>query len=111
MIRRLTSHDVPTAEQISGDAFHALDLATTPPGAPAPPRRTPDHAAAWIARTRRLVETDGEGCWAAESGDEMIGFATSLRREQVWCLATFAVRPGLQGHGVGARLLEAAGAH
>ena len=38
----------------------------------------------------------------------MVGFATSFVRERVWCLATYAVRPGLQGTGVGRRLLDAA---
>ena len=38
----------------------------------------------------------------------MVGFATSLVRELMWILASYAVRPGLQGQGLGRGLLEAA---
>ena len=38
----------------------------------------------------------------------MVGFATSFTRELMWFLATYAVRPGLQGRGIGQPLLEAA---
>jgi hypothetical protein len=41
----------------------------------------------------------------------MLGFATSFRRELTWCLASFAVRPGRQGQGIGRLLLEAALSH
>ena len=34
--------------------------------------------------------------------------ATSFRRETLWCLATYAVRPGRQGQGIGKPLLAAA---
>ena len=36
----------------------------------------------------------------------MVGFATSFTRELMWILASFAVRPALQGGGVGRALLE-----
>ena len=38
----------------------------------------------------------------------MLGFATSYTRELMWILASYAVRPGLQGAGIGAQLLAAA---
>ena len=38
----------------------------------------------------------------------MVGIATSFRRELMWCLATYAVRPGQQGRGIGQPLLAAA---
>jgi hypothetical protein len=41
----------------------------------------------------------------------MAGFATSFVRETTWFLATYAVRPGLQGQGVGTMLLAAAMHH
>lgn len=109
MVRPMTVDDVAAAEEISADAFHALDLRLRRAADPEPVRR-PD-GSAWIARTRRLVRTDGPGCWVAESAGEVVGIATSIRREQVWCLVTFAVRPGLQGAGIGARLLAAAESH
>ncbi len=34
----------------------------------------------------------------------MVGFTVSLKRELMWLLSTFAVRPGLQGRGVGKAL-------
>ncbi|UMG92033.1 GNAT family N-acetyltransferase [Nocardioides sp. TF02-7] len=102
---------MPVAEQISDRAFHELDLRTTPRDQPEPEPRSPEHSARWIARTLRFLEHDPGGCWVAEDADGVAGFATSLVRERVWCLATYAVRPGLQGRGVGARLLEAAESH
>lgn len=107
-IRPMTADDVVVAERISDEAFHELDGRTVPRDRPAPEPRTPEHSASWIARTRRFLEHDPGGCWVAEEAGEVVGFATSFVRERVWCLATYAVRPGLQGKGVGARLLEAA---
>ena len=44
----------------------------------------------------------------AERDGAMVGFATSFTRELMWILASFAVRPGLQGGGIGRALLEPA---
>ena len=107
-IRPMVADDVPAAEQLSDEAFFALDQRTTPRDQPAPERRTRQHSATWISRTRRFIEHDPGGCWVAEDGSGLVGFATSFVRERVWCLATYAVRPGLQGAGIGRRLLEAA---
>ncbi|WP_322936595.1 GNAT family N-acetyltransferase [Nocardioides bizhenqiangii] len=107
-IRPMVADDVPVAEQLSDEAFFELDQRTTPRDWPAPQRRTPEHSATWISRTRRFLEHDPGGCWVAEDGSGTVGFATSFVRERVWCLATYAVRPGLQGAGIGRRLLEAA---
>ncbi len=61
-----------------------------------------------MTRTRHLLATDPGGCWVAEDSDDLIGIATSFTREKLWCLATYAVRPGLQGRGIGTALLAAA---
>ena len=108
-MRPMTIDDVEVAEEISADAFHALDLRLRTAADPEPVRRA--DGSAWVARTRRLVASDGPGCWVAEQDGRVVGIATSIRREQVWCLVTFAVRPGLQGAGTGARLLAAAEQH
>lgn len=100
--------DVPACEQISDDAFYELDLRTFPRHWPDPERRTPQHSAGWIARTRHFLEHDPGGCWVAADDADVVGFATSFVRERVWCLATYAVRPHVQGQGLGRRLLEAA---
>lgn len=110
-LRQMTTQDVPRAEEIGDEAFHQLDRRWLPRSWPEPTRRTPEHSAGWIARTTRLLATDGAGCWVAEHDGEVVGFATSLRRERLWILATFAVRPGLQGRGVGGPLLDRAAAH
>ena len=111
LIRPMTADDVTTAEEISDLAFHELDRRTFPPSWPAPDRPTPEHSARWVAKTARLLEHDPGGCWVAEDATGVVGFATSLRREEVWCLATYAVRPGRQGKGIGRPLLEAALSH
>ncbi|HWU22276.1 MAG TPA: GNAT family N-acetyltransferase [Nocardioides sp.] len=107
-IRPMTVADVPVCAAISDDAFHAVDVANHRPGLPPPQRRTADHTARWIARTTTTVTTDPGGCVVAEEGGEVVGFATGFRREDVWCLATYAVRPALQGRGIGRQLLDTA---
>jgi GNAT superfamily N-acetyltransferase len=100
--------DVPVAERLSDEGFYQLDLRTRRADRPVPERRTAEHSAAWERRTRHFLDTDPGGCWVAEDDTGMLGFATSLRRELMWCLATYVVRPGLQGQGIGRPLLEAA---
>ena len=110
-IRRMTEADVRAAERLSGDAFLELDRSLARRSGPEPAGRLPAHTENWIARTRHFLTTDPGGCWVADDGAEMVGFATSIRREGTWCLATYAVRPGLQGRGLGKQLLDAALTH
>jgi GNAT superfamily N-acetyltransferase len=111
IIRPMRVDDVATAERLSAEAFYALDVASRAPGAPEPELRPPARGAAWVARTTSFVATDPGGCWVAEDGSGMLGFATSVTRELMWILATYAVRPGLQGGGIGKQLLDAALSH
>lgn len=104
----MTVEDVPVCAAISDEAFLAVDEALHRPGFPEPRRRTAEHTARWIARTSTTVATDPGGCVVAEQESQVVGFATGYRREQVWCLATYAVTPALQGRGIGRRLLDAA---
>ncbi|WP_260430963.1 GNAT family N-acetyltransferase [Nocardioides sp. LS1] len=107
-IRPMRPDDVETAERLSAEAFHELDLRMHPRSLPEPVIRPPERGAAWVRRTRHFLETDPEGCWVAEDASGMLGFATSYNREKLWCLATYAVRPALQGQGLGRPLLAAA---
>lgn len=100
--------DVPVAERLSDEGFYELDVRTQPADRPAPARRTPHQSAGWERRAGHILATDPGGCWVAEDESGMLGFATSFRRELMWCLATYVVRPGLQGRGIGRPLLEAA---
>ena len=63
------------------------------------------------AETAHLLGTDPGGCWVAEVDGEQAGFAVSFRRDLLWMLASYAVRPDLQGQGIGRPLLEAALSH
>lgn len=107
-IRPMRPEDVVACEALSSHAFLELDRRTTPRGGPEPQPRPPGRREAWHARTLHLLATDPGGCWVAEADGEVVGFATSLVRELMWILASYAVRPGLQGQGLGRALLEAA---
>jgi GNAT superfamily N-acetyltransferase len=105
MIRPMRQADVTTAERLSDTAFQALE------GSPMVGGRSAARRASWRVRTSHLVATDPAGCWVAERDGEMLGFATSYRRDLSWFLATYAVVPHLQGLGLGRALLETAMRH
>lgn len=111
LIRPLRHDDVPIVERLSAEGFHALDLQTYQRGWPDPQMRPAGRGERWVKRTRHLLHTDPQGCWAATVDDEIVGFATSFTRELMWVLSSFVVRPGLQGNGIGAQLLAAALQH
>ncbi len=110
-IRPMRDEDVEACEQLSSSAFLELDRRTHQHGWPEPSARPPHRATAWLARTRHLLTTDPAGCWVAEVDGQVVGFATSLVRELMWILASYAVRPGLQGQGLGRAILDAALQH
>jgi GNAT superfamily N-acetyltransferase len=110
-IRPMRESDLPAAERLSDASFHELELRTFPRDRPDPEPRSPDGAEAWLRRGRHILSTDPAGCWVAEDETGMLGFATSLTRELMWILGTYAVRPDLQGQGIGKQLLEAASTH
>jgi predicted N-acetyltransferase YhbS len=108
IFRPMRPDDVAAAERISDESFLELDARTFQRAWPDPAPRSPGHSARWITRTRHFLDTDPDGCWVAEDGTGMVGMATSFNREKLWCLATYAVRPGLQSRGIGTGLLAAA---
>lgn len=106
----MTTDDMEAALAVRAPAFDGL-----PDDPPAPPPEARPRAADWWqTRTRHLIETGEGACVVAEDdgGDDggaggVIGFATSLRRDDLWCLATFAVLPDRHGAGIGRALLDA----
>jgi GNAT superfamily N-acetyltransferase len=111
VVRPMRLEDVAAAERVSDEGFFELDSRSRRAGEPDPQRRSARHREVWMERTRHLVEHDAGGCWVAEDDEGVVGIATSLRRETLWCLATYAVVPGRQGQGIGKPLLAAAMAH
>jgi len=115
LIRPMRDGDVPLVERLSSSTYLDLDQRTVPRSWPEPAGRSPGRAEKWVERTRRQLVTDAGGCWVAElesdDGVELVGFAVSLTRELMWVLASYGVRPGLQGRGIGRQLLEAATHH
>jgi GNAT superfamily N-acetyltransferase len=108
VLRPMTPEDVPVVEQVSDEAFLDLAIRTHRSGWPAPARRTAAESAQWRERLSHLVGTDPRGCWVAEDRGGVLGAAVSMRRDLTWLLSAYAVRPGVQGRGVGRQLLEAA---
>ncbi len=112
LFRPMRPGDVPVAERLSDEVFLELDRRVYRRDQADPEPRTEGHRAGWIERTRHFLVTDADGCWVAEDADgSMAGFATSIRREGTWILATYVVRTGLQGRGVGKQLLDLALTH
>lgn len=107
-IRPMCAEDVPVAERLSAESFLELDQRTSRRSWPDPQLRPLARSEAWVRRTLHVLETDPGGCWVADDGSGIIGMATSFVRDKTWCLATYAVRPGLQARGIGRQLLEAA---
>jgi GNAT superfamily N-acetyltransferase len=111
LVRPMRAEDVPGAERLTDESYHEVDLAEGLPGGLVPVRRSAGRSRAWQERTLHLLGTDPGGCWVAERDGEPVGIAVSSTRELMWILASFAVRPEVQGLGVGRALLDAAAAH
>lgn len=110
-IRPMTPDDAPAAERLSDAGFHELDLRMNRPSWPDPEPRSSGGSQRWVEKTLHFLRTDPGGCWVAEDDSGILGFATSFVRDTTWILATYVVRPGLQGRGIGKPLLEAALQH
>jgi GNAT superfamily N-acetyltransferase len=108
VIRPMYPEDVRTAEDLSADANAGTERYSAPTGEPPVRARSPVRASNWITRTHHLLAHDPGGCWVADRDGEQLGFIVSFRRDLLWLLASFYVRPGLQGSGIGRPLLDAA---
>jgi GNAT superfamily N-acetyltransferase len=98
----MAERDVAAAERCAHEAFEAAAIARDEP----PSDRSPTEIARRSHRIAHLLATDPGGAWVAEADGEIVGVALALVREGVWGLSLFAVRPGLQGQGIGRRTLE-----
>jgi GNAT superfamily N-acetyltransferase len=107
-IRPMRPDDVAGAERLGAESLLDLEQRLQRRARPDPELRSAARREAWLVRTRHLLETDPGGCWVADDDSGMIGMATSFVRDKTWCLATYAVRPGLQSRGIGRQLLEGA---
>lgn len=111
LVRRARPEDLPACGEITARAYLGVDLVAAPRGWAEPTLRAPARTRAWVERTRVALDSDPGGCWVAEVDGEVVGCVVSRVRESLWVLSSFAVVPGRQGTGTGARLLDAALAH
>jgi ribosomal protein S18 acetylase RimI-like enzyme len=111
VIRPMRPEDIPGVEAVTSDGFYDHEVRTLRADWPEPTRRSPARVELWSRRALHMLETDPGGCFVADIGGEVVGAVISLRRELTWVLSTYAVRPGLQGRGVGRQLMLAALEH
>ncbi|MFI6167096.1 GNAT family N-acetyltransferase [Nocardia sp. NPDC051052] len=110
-VRLMRADDLASAERASDEVFLDSDRRDRRVNAPEPEPRSEKAAKRWVDRMRYLLDADPQGCWVAADGERIVGFAISQNRDRLWYLATYGVLPGLQGHGIGKRLLDAVLTH
>jgi GNAT superfamily N-acetyltransferase len=99
--------DITAARALTHEALQ-LVRANRPPGAAPPPGPpTPEWSSLWSRRAKHFLRYDPEGCWVADDSGEVVGVAMALRREKLWGLSAYFVRPDRQGSGIGSALLDA----
>lgn len=111
VVRPMREGDLEAFGEVTATSYYEVDARTYQRAWPDPVRRPPGRTGAWIDRTRAALRTDAGGCWVAEVDGEVVGGAVSRVRELMWILASFAVRPELQGQGIGTQLMAAAMHH
>jgi GNAT superfamily N-acetyltransferase len=108
LVRPMQVDDLPACEAITRAAYFEVDRATFQRSWPDPQPRSEAGRTEWLTKSRHKLTTDPGGCWVAEEDGVVVGLATSLRRELMWILCSFAVVPEAQGRGLGTLLLDAA---
>jgi GNAT superfamily N-acetyltransferase len=111
VIRPMRGADVPAVERLTAEGFYELDLRTRRADHPEPQPRGAAGAELWQARMEHILAHDPGGCWVAEDDAGLVGAVASLKRDLLWILVTYVVRPGEQGRGIGKQLLEVSMAH
>lgn len=95
----MRADDIDSAEEITAVAYGSPQGVTS---------RNPEQRKRWTDRLAHFLDTDLHGCWIAEVDGRSVGLAVALRRDLLWVLSSYAVRPDFQGTGVGVALLDAA---
>ena len=107
-IRPMRLDDLPSVQRVTNQSFDDYDRRFRWADDPLPQPRSEADLASWRQQVEHLLRTDPRGCVVAEDDSGLLGIAFSARREMTWLLAIFAVRPDVQGRGVGRQLLDAA---
>lgn len=103
--------DLPNAQRASAAVFLDSDRRDRRVSEPEPEPRSEAAAERWIDRMRYFLGVDPRGCWVADDGAQIVGFAIAQNRDRLWYLATYGVLSSRQGHGIGKRLLDAVLTH
>src|SRR3954463_7264116 len=110
-IRPMCHADLEAAERASDAPFLHAGRRTRRIHEPDLCPRSPAASAQWIERMCHFLDVDPDGCWVAVEQAEIVGFAVSQSRDDLWFLATYGVLTRRQGLGIGKRLLAAVLAH
>ena len=108
VIRPMRPDDLAQVQTVTNESFDDHDRRLRRVDEPLPEPRSAEDLESWHRKIAHLLHTDPRGCYVAENATGILGAAFASRREMTWILAVLAVRPGVQGRGVGRQLLDAA---